>query len=59
MPLGSIRELPAETCSEIKASEGNEMTNSEYWIYSGENAGQAIMARCEGAICIIFTSTSA
>jgi len=49
VPLGSIRELPAETCSEIKASEGNEMTNSEHWIYSDGNAGQAILARCEGA----------
>ena len=50
VPLGSIPELPAETCTEIKASEGNEMTNSEYWIYSDGNADHAILARCEGTV---------
>ncbi len=47
VPLGSIPELPAESCSEIKASEGNEMVNGDYWIYSDGN-GQKILARCEG-----------
>ena len=47
VPLGSIQELPAESCSEIKASEGNEMVNGDYWIYSDGN-GQTILARCEG-----------
>ncbi|KAL9958378.1 hypothetical protein ACROYT_G035384 [Oculina patagonica] len=46
VPLGSISELPAESCSEIKASEGNEMVNEDYWIYSDGN-GQTILARCE------------
>ena len=46
-PLGSILELPAESCSEIKASEGNEMVNGDYWIYSDGN-GQKFLARCEG-----------
>ncbi|KAL9958396.1 hypothetical protein ACROYT_G035402 [Oculina patagonica] len=46
VPLGSIPELPAQSCSEIKASEGNEMVNGDYWIYSDGN-GQTIMARCE------------
>ena len=36
--------------SEIKASEGNEMVNGDYWIYSDGN-GQTIQARCEGAAC--------
>ena len=49
-PLGSIPELPAESCNEIKASEGNEMVNKDYWIYSDENASNAILARCEGAV---------
>ena len=49
--LGSIQELPAESCSEIKASEGNEMVNGDYWIYSDRN-GQTILARCEGVACI-------
>ena len=47
VPLGSIQELPAESCSEIKASEGNEMVNRDYWIYSDENT-KTILARCEG-----------
>jgi len=47
VPLGSIQELPAESCSEIKASEGTEMVNGDYWIYSDGNA-QTILARCEG-----------
>ncbi|KAL9958345.1 hypothetical protein ACROYT_G035350 [Oculina patagonica] len=47
VPLGSIPELPAESCSEIKASEGSEMVNGDYWIYSDGN-GQTILARCEG-----------
>ena len=50
VPLGSIQELPAESCSEIKASEGNEMVNGDYWIYSDVN-GQTILARCEGTAC--------
>ena len=47
VPLGSIQELPAESCSKIKASEGNEMVNGDYWLYSDGNA-QTILARCEG-----------
>ena len=47
VPLGSIPELPAESCSEIKASEGIEMVNGDYWIYSDGNS-QAVPARCEG-----------
>ena len=47
-PLGSIPELPAESCGEIKASEGNNMENKEYWIYSDANAGNAILAHCKG-----------
>lgn len=46
VPLGSIQELPAESCKEIKDSEGNEMVNGDYWIYSDGN-GQTIRARCE------------
>ncbi|KAL9958395.1 hypothetical protein ACROYT_G035401 [Oculina patagonica] len=46
VPLGSIPELPAESCSEIKASEGNEMVNGDYWIYS-DGKGQKILAPCE------------
>ena len=50
VPLGSIKELPAESCSEIKASKGNEIVNGSYWIYSDAN-GQTIWAHCEGKAC--------
>ncbi|XP_022780157.1 uncharacterized protein LOC111321515 [Stylophora pistillata] len=43
--LGSIKELPADTCSEIKASEGDEMADGKYWIYSEENS-EVIEAYC-------------
>ena len=48
MPLGSVQALPAESCSEIKASEGDKMKNGEYWIYSDGNAGPATLATCQG-----------
>ena len=48
MPLGSIQELPAKSCAEIKASEGKEMAEGKRWIYSDENAEQAIQASCYG-----------
>ena len=52
-PLGSIPELPTESCSEIMASEGNEMVNGDYWIYSDGN-GQTILARCEGMALTLY-----
>ena len=48
VPLGSIQELPAESCAEIKASEGYKVADSKHWIYSDENGGQAIQATCQG-----------
>nr|XP_058945620.1 uncharacterized protein LOC131773686 [Pocillopora verrucosa] len=34
VPLGSIPELPAETCQEIKMSEGGEAKSGKYWFHS-------------------------
>ena len=49
VPLGSIQELPAESCAEIKASEGSKVSvDSKHWIYLDENADQAIQATCQG-----------
>ena len=31
VPLGSIPELPAESCKEIKASEGEQAVSGNYW----------------------------
>ena len=47
VPLGSIKDLPAATCGEIKASEGDEMANGKYWIYS-DGFGGVIEAYCDG-----------
>ena len=32
VPLGSIQELPAYSCGEIKASEGEEAVNGSYYL---------------------------
>ena len=32
MPLGSISELPAESCNDIKANEGGHVVSGKYWI---------------------------
>ena len=34
VPLGSIPELPAETCQEIKMSEGGEAASGKYWFHA-------------------------
>ena len=49
VPLGSIKELPAESCNEIVASEGEQMADGKYWIYSEENS-EVIEAYCEGKL---------
>ena len=43
----SIKEHPADTCGEIRASEGGEMADGKYWIYSEENS-KVIQAYCKG-----------
>ena len=49
VPLGSIKELPAESCNEIVVSEGEQMADGKYWIYSEENS-EVIEAYCEGKL---------
>jgi len=34
VPLGSIPEVPAESCHEIKASEGGQTVSGTYWFSS-------------------------
>ena len=43
--LGSIPELPAETCHEIKSSEG-QATSGKYW-FSTIRTGTSILAYCD------------
>ena len=45
-PLGSIPELAAESCKEIKASEGQQVVSDWYWIYSVVH-GKAVLAYCD------------
>ena len=33
------------------------MNSSEYWIYSEENAGQAILAKCQGTVYLVLVTT--
>ena len=44
MPLGSIPELPAETCLEIKMSEGHSISQ-KYW-FSTIKPGTSVLAHC-------------
>ena len=45
-PLGSIQELPAESCSEIKASEGDSVVSGKYW-FDSIKPGQAALVPCD------------
>ena len=44
VPLGSIQELPAETCDEIKRSEGHAISG-KYW-FSTIKSGTSVLAYC-------------
>ena len=45
VPLGSIPELPAETCLEIKKSEGHAISR-KYW-FSSIKTGTSVLAYCD------------
>ncbi|KAL9966674.1 hypothetical protein ACROYT_G024786 [Oculina patagonica] len=45
-PLGSIPELPAESCKEIKASEGIQAVSGKYWFHSLKH-GKSVLAYCD------------
>jgi len=44
--LGSISELPAETCKEIKASQGGQAVSGKYW-FDSIIPGQSVLAPCD------------
>ncbi|KAL9964028.1 hypothetical protein ACROYT_G027602 [Oculina patagonica] len=46
VPLGSIPELPADSCTEIMASEGAQTVSGNYWLDS-TRSGNSILARCD------------
>lgn len=43
--LGSIAELPAVSCAEIKASEGEDAVSGNYWL-SSIKSGEVVLAPC-------------
>lgn len=45
-PLGSIPELPADSCKDIKASEGDLTISGYYWLDS-TRSGNSLIARCD------------
>ena len=46
VPLGSISELPAESCKEIKLSEGEQAVSGKYWFYFPRTE-KAKLAHCD------------
>ena len=43
--LGSVPELPAESCAEIRASEGEDEVRGSYW-FDSIKPGEVVLARC-------------
>ena len=46
VPLGSVPELPAESCAEIRASEGEKAVSGNYW-FDFIKPGEVVLARCD------------
>ena len=46
VPLGSVPEMPAESCAEIRASEGEDAVSGNYWLDSIK-PGEVVLARCD------------
>jgi len=44
--LGSIPELPAETCKEIKASQEGQAVSGQYW-FDSIIPGETVLAYCD------------
>ena len=45
VPLGAVPELPAESCSEIRASEREDAASGNYW-FDSIKPGDVALARC-------------
>ena len=46
VPLGSVSELPAESCAEIRASEGEDAGSGNYW-FDSIKPGEVVLTRCD------------
>ena len=44
--LGFVPELPAESCAEIRASEGEDAVSGNYW-FDSIKPGEVVLARCD------------
>ena len=47
VPLGSIPQLPAWSCGEIKSSEGVHMVSGSYWLHSSVTPGEVSLVHCD------------
>ena len=49
VPLGSVSELPAESCAEIRASEGENAVSGFYWFELSHSTkpGAVVQAYCD------------
>ena len=46
VPLGSVPEMPADSCNEIRASEGEDAVSGNYW-FDSIKPGEVVLARCD------------
>ena len=46
VPLGTVPELQAESCAEIRASEGEDAGSGNYW-FDSIKPGEVVLARCD------------
>ena len=46
VPLGSVPELPAESCAEIRSSEGEDAVSGNYR-FDSIKPGDVVLARCD------------
>ena len=62
VPLGSIPELPAKSCAEIKASEGEQAVNGHYWLdpyNTGKNEWTNCYLETKGLFFLFFNNYDA
>ena len=62
VPLGSIPELPAKSCAEIKASEGEQAVNGHYWLdpyNTGKNEWTNCYLETKGLFVLFFNNYNA
>ena len=47
VPLGSVPELPAKSCTEIRASERENAVSGNYWFDYSLQPGEVVLDRCD------------